>query len=573
MVALLTPNAKQQFFDNAGQPAAGFKLHTYAAGTATPQATYTDRAGLVANTNPIILDARGEAVLYLTPGQVYDYVLHTAADSLVWTREDVVAETEDLVLRGDLGAEDGGSRVGVVQTGDGAQAEEILTAYRRVVSPEQFGAVGNGTSDDTAKLQAALDRAAGGTLKLTPGRIYGIGSALEIPTGTTLDATGATIKRVANSDNMIRGKMDGVTGGYGAATDYRIVGGLWDGNGSTYTTACTLIAVGHSQRVDIIGITTQNVPTFHHIEINSSRDVRVVDCTFIGGNEQALQGNEAIQIDHSYSGSGTWFTPYDNTICQNITIENCTFLDTGTGVGTHSGSSLGSLGLKHDTITINNCRFYNPYYCAVRAENWSGLTVSNCRASGGAYGILCQAFGTQIMSGPVITGNQFYGMGGNGYPFSDCRAIRLLGITGFTAYYQRFAITGNMIADLVANGASIATHGITADYCQNGVIGDNICNNLRGAGIYAFNVQWVNIVDNVVRGGNSSATATWAGIVLGNSASVRCNARGNITNTMRVANLDRGLVQGNQVTDAGGLTTASNTNTTVSLNLVDATYA
>jgi hypothetical protein len=351
------------------------------------------------------------------------------------------------------------------------------------------------------------------------------------------------------------------------------VGGLWDGNGSTYTTACTLIAVGHSQRVDIIGITTQNVPTFHHIEINSSRDVRVVDCTFIGGNEQALQGNEAIQIDHSYSGSGTWFTPYDNTICQNITIENCTFLDTGTGVGTHSGSSLGSLGLKHDTITINNCRFYNPYYCAIRAENWSGLTVSNCRASGGAYGILCQAFGTQIMSGPVITGNQFYGMGNNGYAFSDCRAIRLLGITGFTAYYQRFAITGNMIADLVANGASIATHGITADYCQNGVIADNICNSLRGAGIYAFNVQWVNIVDNVVRGGNSSATATWAGIVLGNSASVRCNARGNIANTMRIANLDRGLVQGNQVTDAGGLTTSSNTFTTVSLNLVDTTYA
>lgn len=29
----LSPNAKQQFFTNAGMPAAGCKLYTYAAGT------------------------------------------------------------------------------------------------------------------------------------------------------------------------------------------------------------------------------------------------------------------------------------------------------------------------------------------------------------------------------------------------------------------------------------------------------------------------------------------------------------------------------------------------------------
>lgn len=572
MPAILSPNAKQQFLDNAGQPAAGFKLYTYAANTTTPRATFTNRAGSVANTNPIILDARGEAVLYLTSGQVYDYVLRDANDALIWTRQDVVAEAEDTVLRGDLEASDGGSRVGVLQTGSGALAEEILTAYRRVVSPEQFGAVGNGTADDAAKLQAALNRAAGGVLRLTPGRTYGIGSALVIPSRTTLDARGATIKRIANSDNMIRNTMDGVTGGYGTSIDWSIIGGVWDGNGANFTTACTLIVIGHTQRANIIGITSQNVPTFHHIEVNGSRDVRIVDCTFIGGNEQGLQGNEAIQIDHCYSGSGTWFAPYDNTTCENITIENCTFRNTGTGVGTHSGSSLGSLGLKHDTITINNCRFYNPYYCAVRAENWSGLTVSNCRASGGAYGILCQAFGTQIMSGPVITGNQFYGMGNNGYPFTDCRAIRLLGISGFTAYYHRFTITGNVVADLLADGASTATHGITVDYCQGGVVADNICHNLRGAGVYIYNSQWVNVNDNVVRGGNSAGTAGQAGIILGNSSTVRCRASGNVTNTLRVASCDYCLAQHNNITDPAGLTTASLTNTTVSQNLINGVY-
>jgi len=65
-MASLSPSAKQQFF-NAGSPAAGCFLYTYATGTTTPLATYTDKAGSVANTNPIVLDARGEAIIYLLP--------------------------------------------------------------------------------------------------------------------------------------------------------------------------------------------------------------------------------------------------------------------------------------------------------------------------------------------------------------------------------------------------------------------------------------------------------------------------------------------------------------------------
>lgn len=41
-MASISPNAKQQFFTNAGAPAAGCKLYTYATGTSTPLATYTD---------------------------------------------------------------------------------------------------------------------------------------------------------------------------------------------------------------------------------------------------------------------------------------------------------------------------------------------------------------------------------------------------------------------------------------------------------------------------------------------------------------------------------------------------
>lgn len=96
MAAFLTPSAKQQFFDNAGAPAAGFKLYTFAAGTGNPQATYTDSAQSVANTNPIILDARGEAVIYLPQGVMFDYELRTAAEVEVWTREGVSTSVGDV---------------------------------------------------------------------------------------------------------------------------------------------------------------------------------------------------------------------------------------------------------------------------------------------------------------------------------------------------------------------------------------------------------------------------------------------------------------------------------------------
>jgi len=79
---------KLQFFDANGNPLAGGKLYTYAAGTTTPLATYTDSTGLTPNTNPIILDSRGEANVWLDATQ-YKFELTTAADALIWTVDNI----------------------------------------------------------------------------------------------------------------------------------------------------------------------------------------------------------------------------------------------------------------------------------------------------------------------------------------------------------------------------------------------------------------------------------------------------------------------------------------------------
>ena len=67
MVKAVTPIpfVKARFFDRCGKPLAGGKVYTYEANTTTPKVTYKDPYGLTPNTNPIILDAAGEADIYL----------------------------------------------------------------------------------------------------------------------------------------------------------------------------------------------------------------------------------------------------------------------------------------------------------------------------------------------------------------------------------------------------------------------------------------------------------------------------------------------------------------------------
>jgi hypothetical protein len=88
MNVTLTPSPKMQFFTAAGIPLVGGKLTTYASGTTVPLATYTDDTGNTANTNPIILDSRGEANVWLGPSR-YTFVLEDADDNLIWTVDGV----------------------------------------------------------------------------------------------------------------------------------------------------------------------------------------------------------------------------------------------------------------------------------------------------------------------------------------------------------------------------------------------------------------------------------------------------------------------------------------------------
>lgn len=85
----LHPVLKPRYFDSSGNPLAGGKLYTYQSGTTTPQATYTDSGGGTPNANPVILDANGEANVWLDPTLSYKFVLKDSSDVTQWTVDGV----------------------------------------------------------------------------------------------------------------------------------------------------------------------------------------------------------------------------------------------------------------------------------------------------------------------------------------------------------------------------------------------------------------------------------------------------------------------------------------------------
>lgn len=81
-MAVLLVSPEQQFSDADGHPYAGGQLFTYITGTTTPKLTWSDIGGTAANTNPIILDAAGRAVIF-GDGD-YRMVLLDAQSNPIW---------------------------------------------------------------------------------------------------------------------------------------------------------------------------------------------------------------------------------------------------------------------------------------------------------------------------------------------------------------------------------------------------------------------------------------------------------------------------------------------------------
>jgi len=172
-MAALTPTAKMQFFKADGIPLAGGKLYTYTAGTTTPQTTYTDSSGGTANTNPVILDSRGEANIWLG-GATYKFKLTDANDVEIWTVDNISAPTSGVspALSGNVTIDTNSSSpaLKITQTGTG-YAMRVQDSTDPDLTPfviDNTGRLGLGTTspaealdiDNSGKIQFSASGAA-----------------------------------------------------------------------------------------------------------------------------------------------------------------------------------------------------------------------------------------------------------------------------------------------------------------------------------------------------------------------------------------------------------------------------
>jgi hypothetical protein len=198
MSGILLQNGKQAFTDANGHPLAGGRVFFYAPNTNTPKDTWQDAAQTILNTNPIILDARGEASIYGSGSyrqvlkdaslvQIWDAYLPDLAGSLQGAINDLYsraaiqvpnvaavraldktiyknAQTLGYYAAGDDGsaqyyldpadttsADNGGS---ILVGADGGRWK-FLTPFEGNI--RQFGAKGDNSTDDTAAIQKAID--------------------------------------------------------------------------------------------------------------------------------------------------------------------------------------------------------------------------------------------------------------------------------------------------------------------------------------------------------------------------------------------------------------------------------
>lgn len=376
---------------NADGPVPGALLHTYAAGTgtATPLATYTLQDGVSANTNPVECDEKGQASVWLGTA-AYHMVLTDADGVTIWDVDNIdgVSDSADIAF---------------AQDDDDAVTRTVESKLRDTVNVRDFGAVGDGVTDDTDAFNAALQA----TLPFAdvvkrqvyvPEGEFKITDRLFVRAGCSLIGAGGTASHIV---------MTGL-----ASTDVCISLGWGNISGTPTNDSSGLCPV-----VEGLFITGTGVA----IDTTGQAGWKVRDCWWSCTVGMIVGGADG-------------------------TVDKCV-VDTSTPVG---------MVLTGSRIGISNCHFVNPNFgIQINPPEFAkvdGITIEGCHFFACAFGSI-YAYATAVIGQITIDGCQFHTSTTVGVRQSDQR--HFFTQTGATFEFLRFV--GCSFSSVKQNDIEIAS--------------------------------------------------------------------------------------------------------------------
>jgi hypothetical protein len=237
----------------------------------------------------------------------------------------------------------------------------------------------------TLAFQRVLDLAKDGkaiTLYVPKGS-YKIKESCIVYSNTTIKMDDSAVLILDSAHRFfVNGEKNKEYSGYNGNGNISILGGILDVNKKNRAA----ISFAHGENIVIENVRIKNVVDGHGFELSALKNVRINNCRFENFKNVDVVNKdyvEAIQLDINTEKAFPAFGGYDETINDNITIENCYFgTDDNppegfgpwpTGVGSHA-----SIKNKWNrNIVIKNCTFEGATYSAIRNFSWANTTIQN----------------------------------------------------------------------------------------------------------------------------------------------------------------------------------------------------